>query len=195
MKKIKFQLMLLLAGLFVFYSCDVEDTATIEVPVSSLSIDLEDIVVGNDDPPMQQAKSSIQLKSTLNSFFATQTISLENLPDFKDVAKYKSQIKSVSVGSASVTISTTDENGTVVEKFVLEANNIGNLEIPIYELGTNYAADEIQNFATQILLKLFNGDVTLTASGKTDVISGENLKISITLQDIMLVAYILKNGE
>ena len=168
--------------LLACYSCG--DKLTVEVPISSMTIELEDILV----------EDSSGHKSTLSPFSATQTILLSSIQGVSDEAmEYRSKIESVKVGATSaITIITTDSVGTVVEEFVLDTDGAGSLSIPQYNLGTPYSGN-IQDFAAKLLTKLFLTEkVTLTASGKTDIPSGEKLKVKITLEDITLITNVLK---
>ena len=117
---------------------------------------------------------------------------IQGLPD--NAIKYAGKIESVEIGDASVTITTTNEDGTVVKEFLLTATGIGSsINIPQYNLGETYTDfANMQDFVTQLLMELFvNNSTNLTASGKTDITSGENIKIKITVEDITLIAGIL----
>jgi hypothetical protein len=169
------------ACLLIFCSCD--KRLAIEIPLSSITIEMDDISVGNNSG----------LKSTLSTFNETQTILLSNLQGVSEEAlKYRTKIESVKVGSTStITIIATDNAGTVVEEFVLSADGTDNFSIDRYNLGTPHS-DNVQDFAAKFLLKLLlNGEITLNASGKTDIPSGENLKVKLTLKDITLVTNVL----
>jgi hypothetical protein len=181
--KVKLSLMLL-ACVFAFYSCDkVKDATTTKIPVSSVSIELDEITVTG-------AKS---IAEVLNSFSAEQLIKLSDLGLSGDAVKYSDKIKSVEVGGpTSVTITTTDSVGTVVQEFTLQATDVTTLNVPQYNLGTPHSGNDIQVFAQQLLTKLFaNNSATVTASGKTDIISGEKLKIKIVVENITLIASLL----
>jgi uncharacterized protein YjdB len=183
----KFQLMLLVC-LFAFYSCDkIDDAATTDVKVSSVTFELDDILV-------EENSTKSTLDDELNVFSATQTILLSDLQGLSDDAiKHASKIESVEVGEASIMITTTDSVGTVVKEFVLQVTGISSsIGIAQYDLGTTYLGENMQDFVNQLLLKLFiSKEAELTASGKTDITSGEKLKVKITLEDITLVAGLL----
>ena len=199
MKKITILLMLL-AGLFAFNSCN-EKAATVDVPVSSLQIDLDDIVVGEElddaDAAVQMLRAKVQ--DALNSFSMKQTFSQSSIDGLEDVLKYQSEIKSVLVGSASISIAiVTDGEGTVVKEFLLKTSGIGatSFSVAEYELGTDYAAADLLTFAEKLLLQLLlNKNVTITASGKTDVPNGENLKVRIILEDVIVTVNVLNDSE
>jgi len=182
MKNFK-SLLLLLVGLFLFSSCD--KITKHEIKVSSMSIELDDIMIPSGT------------KSTANEelifFSASQTLTLSILQGLSEEAiEYKDKIESIEVGSASIILYSTDEAGTVVKEFVLQAVEIDNINIDEYVLGEIYT-DGVQRFADNLLLKLFTTDnVTINTSGKTDITSGENLKVKITLEDITFLANILK---
>ena len=180
--------LVLIACLFTFYSCDkIKDATTTEIKVSSVSFELDNITV--------EELTKSMAEDELNFFNATHEISMNDIQGLsEDAIKYASKIESVEVGDASVTVTTTDEDGTVVKEFKLTAVNIGSsINIPQYNLGSPYTDFAImQEFTTQLLTKLFlSNSATLTASGKTDIISGENIKIKITIEDITLIAGLL----
>ena len=184
---LKIQLVLAVC-LFTFYSCDkVKDATTTEIKVSSVSFELDNITVEED-----LSKSTAD---GLNIFNATHEVTLNDIQGLSDDAiKYASKIESVETGDASVTITTTNEDGTVVKEFVLTATGISSsINISQYNLGEPYTDfANMQDFVTQLLMKLFvNKSANLTASGKTDITSGENIKIKITIEDITLVAGLL----
>ncbi len=166
--------------LLACYSCG--DKLTVEVPVSSMTIELEDILVGDGS------------KSTLSPFSATETVLLSAIQGISDEAmEYRSKIESIEVGAtSSISIIATDSVGTLVEEFLLSANDVGDFTIPQYNLGMLYS-DNIHDFASKVLTKLFvSEEVTLTASGKTDIPSGKKLKVKIMLEDIRLITNVLK---
>ena len=168
--------------LLACYSCG--DKLTVEVPISSMTIELEDILV----------EDSSGHKSTLSPFSATQTILLSSIQGVSDEAmEYRSKIESIEVGAtSSISIIATDSVGTLVEEFLLSANDVGDFTIPQYNLGMLYS-DNIHDFASKVLTKLFvSEEVTLTASGKTDIPSGKKLKVKIMLEDIRLITNVLK---
>ena len=184
----KFQLVLL-ACLFALYSCDkVEDATKTEIPAFSASIELDDIIVS-------ATKSTAD--DDLINFSASQVVKLEDIDGIsEDAIKYRSNIESVSVGSASVLITTTDSVGTVVKEFKLSATDISSsINITEYELGTTHTADleNLQTFCNQLFMKLFSSDsgVKISTSGLTDITSGEKLKVTITMENITLIASLL----
>ena len=184
-----FKIVVMLACLFAFYSCDkIKDAATTEIKVSSVSFEIDDITVEED-----LSKSTAE--DGLNIFNATHEVTLNDIQGLPDNAiKYAGKIESVEIGDASVTITTTNEDGTVVKEFLLTATGIGSsINIPQYNLGETYTDfANMQDFVTQLLMELFvNNSTNLTASGKTDITSGENIKIKITVEDITLIAGIL----
>jgi len=180
--------LVLLACLFALYSCDkVKDTTKTEINVESASIELDEITVS-------ATKSTAD--DDLNPFAASQIIKLEDIQGMSsDAVKYRSQIESAEVGPVSIEITTTDDNGTVVKKFILQATGIGsNFTVDEYKLKEVYTPDmeKLQTFANQLLMKLFvSNSVEVSASGLTDIISGEKLIIKITMKDIKLVANLL----
>lgn len=182
--KLKFQL-ILFACLFLAYSCG--NTST-KISAALIEIELDDIPVTDGS----SAKSSTK-DGELNDFSGTQTINLNDLDGVEKVLKHQSKIESVEVGTASITITTTDEEGTVVKQFVLNAGNVGNFNIDQYNLGDAYTDNTMEEFANRLLMELvFKGNVTFTASGKTDILSGENVKVKITLKDITFLANVMK---
>ena len=183
-----FKIVVMLACLFAFYSCDkIKDATTTEIKVSSVSFELEDITV--------EEVATKSMADGVNIFNATHEVTLNDIQGLSDDAiKYASKIESVETGDASVTITTTNEDGTVVEEFLLTATGIGSsIYIPQYNLGETYTDfANMQDFVTQLLMKLFfENSANLTVSGATDITSGENIKIKITIEDITLVAGLL----
>jgi len=180
----------LLACFFALSSCD---KVTTTIDVGTLSIQLDDITVGD-----AAVKSTGMVKfadDALNSFYAEQTLSMSMLAGLSSEAEeYQSRITKVEIGpESSITITTTDGNGTVVEDFEMKATGVKTLSVPEYRFGTPYTGN-IEEFATQLLMKLFTGSngVPITVSGKTDVESGKNLKVKIVLSEVSLVAKVLK---
>jgi hypothetical protein len=165
----------------------VKDVSTTEIKVAGpVSIELSDILVVDGT-----TKSTAN--EVFNHFNADKTVSFSNIEGLSEEAKkYKSNIESVEVGSTSITITTTDEVGTVVKEFVLTASGIANfINVEQYNLGETYSGN-LQNFTAELLMKLFlNDSVTMNAKGKTDIIAGEKLKIKITMEDITLIATLL----
>jgi hypothetical protein len=182
-------LLVLLACLFAFYSCDkVKDASTTEIKLDGpVSIKLDNIVV--IDGTTKSTANEI-----LNYFSGTKSINLTDLQGLSEEAiKYRSNIESVEVGSTSITITTTDSAGTVVKEFLLTANGVANsINVPQYDLGSVYSGN-MQDFTTELLMKLFSNSngVTMNTSGKTDITAGEKLEIEIILEDITLIANLL----
>ena len=186
----------LLACMFALCCCEeVKDKVTVKIPINSFSIQLEDITVG-----ATAAKSGVIVKladeDELNSFHASMNVSMDMLSSQlnTEIGKYQSNIERIEIGStSSITVSSTDENGTVVKDFLMEATGISNFAVEQYILNTAYS-ENIEEFATQLLMKvLFSESVPLTVSGKTDVVSGEKLKVKITLNEVSLIAKVLKD--
>jgi FlaG/FlaF family flagellin (archaellin) len=179
--------LILLACLFAFVSCDkIKDASTAEIPVASVSIEFD---ISVDSLTTKRAT-----EDGLNLFDLTQSINIEDLQGLSDDAiKYSSSIESIEIGSTSITITSTDGEETVVKNFVFKAIGIPNeINVSQYDLGTTYADDNLQSFAIQLMSKLFkDNDVTINTSGETDVRSGNNLKIKITMDDITLIAQLL----
>ena len=179
--------LVLLACLFALYSCDkVKDTTKTEINVESASIELDEITVS-------ATKSTA---GDLNPFAASQIIKLEDIQGMSsDAVKHRSNIESAQVGPVSIEITTTDDNGTVVQNLVLQATGIdSNYTVTEYKLGEVYSPDmeKLQKFANLVLMKLFVSDsVEVSAAGVTDIISGEKLRIKITMKDIKLTAKLL----
>jgi len=181
----------LLACFFALSSCE---KVTTTIDVGDLTVQLDDITVGDDG-----AKSAgiVRLaEGALTPFSASQTLSMDMLAGLSSEAKdYQSRVTKVNVGpETSVTITSTDGNATVVEDFKIEAAGVQTLSVPEYHIGEPYT-ENIEKFATQLLMKLFTSSngVPITISGKTDVVSGKNLQIEITLSDVSLVAKVLSD--
>ena len=176
----------LVVGL-LFYSCGdaIDDATKIDVPVSDVAVELDDILV-------EDGKKSLNRKSDddedgLNYFEANQTIYLDSIGSLADVMKYQSQITDVTVEEASICIvAADDENGTLIKDFVLKAVGVADLSIPQYNLGENFS-EEMLPFATSFMLKLLlTKSVEIKVSGETDVSSGKALKVKITLGEMTL---------
>jgi hypothetical protein len=180
-------LVMLLACMFAFYSCDkIKDATTTEIKVASLSIELDEITVDDGSTTKSTADDD-----GLNYFTTIQKLSLDDIEGLsEDAIKYRSQIESVEAGPTSITITTIDSVGTVVKEFVLGANGVATaINVAQYNLGDVYTGDNLQSFAQQLLMKLFlTNEATLNTSGKTDITSGEKLRIKITVEDVTLIA-------
>ena len=179
MKKITI-ISVLLASVLAFYSCE-NFNPPIEIPLSSVVIELDDIEVAND------------AKGELNSFSTTQNVSYSTIVGLTEEAlNSMSRIESIDVNSLFITITSNDEMGTVVEDFVIKVDQLPDFTIDQYLLGTSYTVPNIGTYASQLLMKILsNESVDINLSGKTDVTSGENLKVTITLNDVILVAKVL----
>jgi len=173
--------------MFALCSCEeIKDQITVDIPFDSFTIELDDIVVGDNEVG---AKSAIvRLNDALNQFYAERILNV-NQPNIgipADVLERLSNIVSVEVGKeSSITVTATDDNGTVVENFLMVGTDMSNnLDVGLYELGTTYS-DKVEAFATELLMKLVvnREEVLLTISGMTDVVDGEKLKVIITLRD------------
>jgi len=185
---------MLLACMFALCCCEeVKDKVTVKIPIDSFSIQLDDITVGATD-----AKSGVmvRLAEELNSFHADKVISMDKLnSELADKAEeYQSKIEKVEVGpTSSITVTSIGDNGTVVKDFLMEADGINSFAVAQYNLNEAYS-ENVEEFATQLLMKLIvSNSVSLTVSGKTDVVSGEKLKVIITLNEVSLIAKVLKD--
>jgi len=171
-------LFVLLTCSVLFFSCDKIKT---DVKISSLSIEMDNISVTS-------AAKGVS-GDAINFFSATKTISLDDVQGVTDEAlRFRNKIESIEVGTTtSVTVTSTDDAGTVIKEFVLNANGLSNaINIPQYDLGTAYSGN-LQNFVIELLTTLFKSNsVTMNTSGKTDITSGETLKVKITITNIIL---------
>ena len=171
------------------YSCDgIKDNAKTEIKAGTVSIDL--------DVPVD----STIAKTDENRFVARQTINLSDIKGLSEEAlKHKDKIESLTIGNnTSITITVTDGPGTYVKRFkmseMMSANSVkGDLQIVQYELGnTHIFSNSDKNLVERWLTNLFlNGSITLDILGYTDVPSGENLKVKITIDDLRLIAALL----
>ena len=190
MKNVRNQIVLL-ACFFALSSCD---KVTTTIDAGSVSIQLDDITVG-DDGSVKSFAITKSAGEALNPFHVQQTLSMDMLAGLSSEAKeYQSKISKVEIGTETSIIITTDGSGTVVEDFKIEAAGVKTLSVPEYRFGTPYTGD-IEEFATQLLMKLFSSGsagVPITISGKTDVDSDKTLQVKITLSDVSLVAKVLK---
>jgi len=178
MTKFKNLFLILLASLLAFSSCEKN---TIDIPLSSATIVLDDILVVDAS------------KSTMNSFSVTQTIDYESIAGLSDeVDKYRSHIQSIEADTVYITITTTDGEGTVIENFLIKVNGLNDFSIPQYDLGTVYTASHIPAYVTQLMFKIMNGNsLELNISGETDVASGEYLQVEITLKNVVIKAKVV----
>jgi len=171
---------ILLVCIFALCACE---KVTVNIPVDSLTIQLDDILVGDDGVKSGMIRLA---DDALNSFHATQVIDLNKLNGItEEVKKDQSKITKVEVGStSSITITVTGSDGTVVKDFLIEADGINSFAVANYDLGEPYS-ENVAAFASQLLLKLFKGSVSLTISGKTDVPEGAKLRVFIRLNDVV----------
>jgi len=167
----------------LFYSCEkAKDITTINVPIRTATIKLNDIVV----------QDGTRSDGALNYFSASQVIYLNQIEAFtEELLKYLGKISGVEVGTASIIITADDGEGTVVEDFVLEAVGVAELNIPQYELGSDFTED-VQPFAAALLLELVHtNSVEVHITGRTDVTSGKVLKAKIELGDMKFAVDLL----
>ena len=130
----------------------------------------------------------------MNSFDVTQTITYEALIGLSEEAiKYKDRIENIKADSAAIIITTTDDEGTVVEEFVVKVDKLSDFVIEHYSLGTTYTNDKVEPYISQLLLQiLLKESININISGKTDIASGEKLKVTLMLENITLVARLLE---
>ena len=187
----RFQI-ILLACMFALCSCEaVKDKLTANVDVGSFTIELDDIVVG-DDGESKSAIVRLAEEVVLSPFSGQQVIRMDMLHLSVNIEEYLTRIEEVIIGSASITVTSTDENGTVVKNFLIKATDIPNFSVAHYELNTSYS-EGVNEFAVKLLTKLFNGNsVTIAISGETDVVVGEKLKTTIALSDVVIKVKVLK---
>jgi len=201
--KIKFQIMAM-AGLFACYfvasSCE-GNTPNAKIKVESMVIELDDILVGE---PAQVIARGDGDEVPLNTFSATRTISLDSIKgitnnEMEQILDYQEQIVSANAGNVTIAITSTDSEATVVRDFSLTANGFTtSIYIEQYDLGTPLVAAAFTAFANELLMKLvmssFAGlnEVTFNISGLTDIPTGENLNVTITLGDVIFEAEVVK---
>jgi len=200
--KIKFPIIAiacLFACYFVSVSCG--GGPTIQIPVDNVSIELNDIVVG--EPQQSKAKSPANDEDgdeLLNHFAVERTVSAEDAVGLTaDALEYLSQIQSASVGSVSIIITDLSGEGTVVKDFELEAIGFNNkIKIAQYDLGAGFdyqaVTGDLLGFAAELMRKMFVNslqDVTFTVKGYTDIPTGESLKITITMDDVVFEAKVI----
>ena len=179
MTKCKSLFFILLASVLAFSSCD--KTSTVDVPLDNVTIALEDILVSDAS------------KSTTNFFSVTQPVTYAMIAGLSDDAdKYRSQIESITADTVYITITSTDNAGTVVENFLIKVDNLDDLSILRYVIGTEYMANNLSDYVMQLFKKLLKEEsVELNISGETDVASGESLKVKITLINVTLKAKVV----
>jgi len=176
--------LILFVSAFVLYSCD---KVTVDVPVESIVLELDDIpVVG-----ASASASAMSLKSAdeLNSFDVSRDIALNDLSLGSNITKYQSQIKDAKISTATIVITAPAGEGTVIKNFSLQVTGVSKVfTIDEYTLGTEHTAD-LKSFCEQTLLKLFSdGSIHIKASGETDVTAGEKLTVTITMGDVTIKA-------
>ena len=174
---------ILLACMFALYSCEsIKDQITVDIPFDSFSIQLDDIIVGDDGG----TKSAIvRLTDGLNPFYAEQNLAMGMLKDVPaDLEKYQSKIVKVKVGS-STSILVTAENGTKVKNFQVKvAGSDIKFSVEDYDFNTEYS-DGVGAFIEQILTELVvkNHEVPLIISGETDADNETKLTVTLTVRD------------
>lgn len=182
--KIKFSIMAI-ACLFVCYSC--KNNGDIKVPIKSMSFEFDDIEVGL---PAESVP--------LNTFSATRTFSIDSVKgitsdEMLKFLKYQKQICASVVGGAKITCTTNDE-GTVVKDISITASGCPtNLYVERCNLGTALErGNDFTGFFSLHLHAFFHpfaiNELTLTVEGFTNVPTGKNLNIVITLSDVMFQA-------
>ena len=184
------QLIILLVCVFTMFSCEeVKDKVTTNVKLGDFSVELDDIEIGG----VKSAIVRLAEGAELNPFSVTQVISMAMLKDLStNIEEYQSRIEKVEIGSASIVVTTTDVNGKVVKDFLMVATGTGiKLSVANYNLGDAFS-EGVEEFVTQLLMKLFTGsEISLNISGKTDVVSGKTLKVTIFLKDVVIKAKVL----
>jgi len=179
MTKFKNLSFMLLAGFLAFTSCD--KNSTIDIPLSSVTITMDNIMVNY----------ASNLKSTMNYFEMTQTITYSEIDGLSEEAKkYRKNIESFLADTVYITISSTDGEGTVIENFRIQVDDMSDFSIPEYVFDTPHTADNLQEYVGQLLMKIMGSEsgVDINLSGETDVVSGEILSIEITLVGVTLKA-------
>jgi len=188
----KLKMLAILAVLILpFYSC--KDTK-LEIPIPSATIDLGNVLVGGG-PSSVKGVQRVGAGDLISFNETDKVITMDDIKGLTDQAlEYKSRISEIEIGTASITITAPDDaTGTEVKDFVLDVTGVGKLEIPQYNLGTSYAAEDVVVFAKDVLAKLLSDDeITVSISGKTDVTSGKNLNVRIKLDDMKLIADLLQ---
>ena len=205
--KVKFQIMAI-AGLFACYfvasSCG-GNIPTVKIPVESMSIELNDILV---EPPVSAQVIAKGFddddEEPLNYFSATRTISFDSLKGIAEdamaqILEYQTQILSANVGNATITFTSNGE-GTFVKDFLMTTSaDHTDLYIEQCTLGTALErGDDFIDFFSGHLLIFFNpvaigaGEFTLNVSGFTDIPIGESLSIKISLGNVVLEAEVVE---
>jgi len=177
-------LMVLFACFTLFCSCSkIKEAATTDITVSGeMYVELKDIPVVTGTT-----------RGEVSNHFSVENavIKLEDFNLSEEILKYRNNIESVRVGSeTSIVVTTTDKEGTVVEKFVFKASSIRYvIEVDRYELGTTYTNPNLLSFAEASLEQLFKtGELKISTSGNTDITSGETLNVRLTIKNIVLKA-------
>ena len=185
---------ILLACIFALCSCEeVKDKLTVDVKVGSFDIVLDDIIVGDDGGVTKSAIVRLDGEEgvTLTLFSSSQSISLSKLDIEVDVDG--SNFNSVDLESATITVTSSDEEGSLVEDFLMVAGDIGSFKIDSYELGVPYSGADAKVFVLKILEKLFKGaSIPMAISGYSDVVSGESLTVTIALTNVVVKVKVLK---
>jgi len=202
--KIKFSIIAvacLFACYFVSVSCG-GNGPTVQIPIKSMSFDLNDILV-REQPQQIRGILDDDPVPSLNYFSETRTFSIDSLNGITDdvmsqILEYQDKIRTSSVGSVTITIST-DGEGTFVSDFWLrDMQSPTNLYIERFELGTTTFEREsgfVDYFGGRLLsffIPETAREITFTIEGYTDIPVGQTLNVKFTLDDVMFEAEAIK---
>ena len=180
--KISYVFLLVPSVFFLLFSCEkVEELLTIKVPISTFSIEIKDIMVGESN-------------EDLNPFGVVQIVGVNSIDGLGEVGrKHLSHITKIESGSGSITITSDDGSGSVVESFVLGLDGLNSdLYIDQSTLGVAYTDESTNDYLNKLMMKiLLDGNLNIRVSGKTDASTGKTLKARIKLENVVLHAKLI----
>lgn len=162
---------LILAGAFMFSSCDkIDDALSKDIDVKNISFEIV-TPVGESD-----------LRADMHPFSGETTISFTD-SQFSEFSDYLSHIDNVKIEEVSV-FTTTEGSGTKVEDFKLKSSQAEvDFLIYSYQFGIDYIEPQLADVMGKILKAVLNKKtVDLKVTGVTDEVSGKNLKHRITIK-------------
>ena len=178
MKRVYF-LMIALAA-FALSACSaIEDAATIKVDIPDFAITLPATVTG----PV-----GITRVDPYN-FSGSYTLNI-NQDAFSDIQPYISLITGITISEVTVTITKVSGTGGTASNITLSATGVTpNVTMSNFTFGTAVPGNAaLKTFLQNTIMRLKNGDVTVSIVGTTDVAPGTELRISIELSGVEVTA-------
>ena len=185
MKKL-FSVNVVIAGLFLFSSCDkIFELTKKDISVPDVEFKFDAIEVGTS--------SEVLRADTYYNFEWTKGISISDFGE--DVAKYNSShIINALCQSASINIfSPNDTAGNVIDLLVVTTGNPPlNFSKSSYTLGTVYAGEDMKSFAQSLIFQALKQEpFEIKITGKTDLPPGEKLQATILLTGISVTVQLI----